>query len=61
MWDSGRKPEVLIEIGKRIKNGKLIIAGSWADNNYFNNIKKMIVKIIYRIKLLLQVKLMKTL
>ncbi len=44
MWDSGRKPEVLIEIGKRIKNGKLIIAGSWADNNYFNNIKKMIVE-----------------
>lgn len=44
MWDFGRKPEVLIEIGKHIINGKLVIAGSWADINYFNKFKNIIIE-----------------
>ncbi|MGP6221045.1 glycosyltransferase family 4 protein [Caldiplasma sukawensis] len=43
MWDFGRKPEVLVEISKHIRNGKIIIAGSWADINYLNRFKKAIV------------------
>ena len=39
MWDSGRRPETLLEIAKQMKNGKLIIAGSWTDNNYFKSFK----------------------
>lgn len=43
MWDLGRKPEVLVEISKHIKNGKLIIVGSWADTNYLNRFNKAII------------------
>ena len=39
MWDSGRRPETLLEIAKQMKNGRLIIAGSWTDNNYFESFK----------------------
>ena len=42
MWDRGRKPETLLEIAKQMKQGKLIIAGSWTDNNYFENFKNKI-------------------
>jgi len=42
MWDPGRKPEVLIEIGRYLNKGKLIIVGSWADYNYFYKINKLI-------------------
>jgi len=42
MWDFGRKPEVLLEIGKYLSKGKLIIAGSWTDNNYLNRFRKLI-------------------
>lgn len=42
MWDSGRKPEVLLEIAKKIKHGKIIIAGSWADNKYLEDFRKVI-------------------
>jgi glycosyltransferase involved in cell wall biosynthesis len=42
MWDFGRHPEVLVEIGKHITNGKLIIAGSWTDINYLNKINNLI-------------------
>ena len=39
MWDSGRRPETVLEIAKQMKNGRLIIAGSWTDNNYFESFK----------------------
>ena len=42
MWDFGRKPEILFEIAKRIKEGKIIIAGSWASNNYLNEFRNTV-------------------
>lgn len=35
-WDSGRRPELYGEIGKRIK-GKMIIAGNWARKDTMEN------------------------
>jgi len=34
MWDRGRRPEQYGEIARRLKNGKVVIAGSWADEMY---------------------------
>ncbi len=42
MWDFGRKPEILLAIAKHLHKGKLMIAGSWADANYFNKFRKLI-------------------
>lgn len=42
MWDYGRKPEVFLEIAKRLKIGKIILAGSWADTIYFDKFKEKI-------------------
>jgi glycosyltransferase involved in cell wall biosynthesis len=39
MWDKGRKPEVLLEIAKCLKMGKIIIAGNWADPDYLKSFK----------------------
>ena len=39
MWDFGRKPEILIKIAKKLKYGKIVIAGSWADDKYFESFK----------------------
>ena len=42
MWDFGRKPDVLLEIGKHIISGKLVIVGSWADKKYLSSFIKLI-------------------
>lgn len=42
LWDFGRRPEVLLEIAKKLKRGKLVIAGSWADSKYFEDFKNII-------------------
>ena len=42
MWDFGRKPEILLKIAKKLKYGKIVIAGSWADNKYLEDFKKMV-------------------
>lgn len=42
MWDFGRKPENLVEIGKHLKTGKMFIVGDWADENYKNIFSKRI-------------------
>ena len=42
MWDFGRKPEILLKIAKKLKYGKIVIAGSWADDKYFESFKKMV-------------------
>lgn len=42
MWDFGRKPELLLQIANKLKYGKIIIAGSWADNKYLDEYKKMV-------------------
>lgn len=42
MWDYGRKPEVILKIAKSMKHGKIIIAGSWTDYKYMDNIIKSI-------------------
>ena len=41
MWDAVRKPEILLQIAKRLKFGKIVIAGSWANNKYFEDFKEM--------------------
>lgn len=43
MWDFGRKPEVLIEIGKNLNFGKILICGDWTDYNYMNRLKQQII------------------
>lgn len=42
MWDYGRRPELFLEIAKRLKKGKIILAGSWADLEYFDKFKEKI-------------------
>lgn len=42
MWDYGRRPEVFLEIAKRLKRGKIILAGSWTDATYFDKFKEKI-------------------
>lgn len=44
MWDFGRKPEILIEIAKKLRYGKIVLAGSWTDNKYMEKIKKIIAE-----------------
>ncbi len=44
MWDSGRHPEVFIEIAKNLQRGKLMLIGNWADKSYFNEFKNLIIK-----------------
>ena len=43
MWDYGRRPEVFLEIAKRLKRGKIILAGSWTDATYFDKFKERII------------------
>ena len=43
MWDFGRKPEILLQIAKKLKYGKIVIAGSWADNKYLEDFKKSVI------------------
>lgn len=40
MWDSGRHPERLLEISKRLKRGKILIVGDWADRNLMREYMK---------------------
>ena len=42
MWDVGKKPEILLQISKKLKYGKIVIAGSWAGNKYLEEFKKVI-------------------
>ena len=42
MWDYGRHPEKLIEIGSKLNNGKIILIGSWTDSKYLESIKREI-------------------
>ena len=44
MWDYGRKPEVLLEIARFMKYGKMLIVGSWTDNKYMEKIRESIEK-----------------
>lgn len=44
MWDYGRHPEKLIEIGNKLKNGKIILIGSWTDSKYLESVKREIKK-----------------
>lgn len=44
MWDYGRFPEKLIDIGSKITNGKIILVGSWTDNKYLESVKEDIKK-----------------
>ena len=44
MWDYGRHPEKLIEIGSKLKNGKIILIGSWTDSKYLESVKREIKK-----------------
>lgn len=43
MWDFGRKPEILLQIAKKLKYGKIVIAGSWADNKSLEDFKKRVI------------------
>jgi glycosyltransferase involved in cell wall biosynthesis len=42
MWDNGRHPEKLIEIGSKLNVGKIILIGNWADNKYLEAVKRKI-------------------
>ena len=42
MWDYGRHPEKLIEIGRKLSVGKIILIGNWTDNNYLEAMKREI-------------------
>ena len=42
MWDFGRKPEILLQIAKKLRFGKIIVVGSWADNNYLSEFKRLV-------------------
>lgn len=44
MWDFGRKPEILIDIGKNLNFGKILICGDWTDYNYMNELKEIITR-----------------
>ncbi len=42
MWDSGRKPETILEIAKHLRFGKIIICGDWTDHSYMQGIRNRI-------------------
>ena len=42
MWDFGRKPEILLQIAKKLRFGKIIVVGSWTDNNYLGEFKRLV-------------------
>ena len=42
MWDYERHPEKLIEIGRKLNVGKIILIGNWTDNNYLEAMKREI-------------------
>ncbi|MEM3290575.1 MAG: glycosyltransferase family 4 protein [Candidatus Micrarchaeaceae archaeon] len=45
MWDSGRKPEIFLCIAQHLNNGKIMLVGDWADENYLRQFKERIVKL----------------
>lgn len=42
MWDFGRKPEILLQIAKKLRFGKIMVVGSWTDNNYLSEFKRLV-------------------
>ncbi|NON63529.1 glycosyltransferase family 4 protein [Acidianus sp. RZ1] len=41
MWDAGRHPERLVEISRRLRRGKVVIAGDWADRTLLEKYRNM--------------------
>lgn len=44
MWDSGRRPENLLEVAKNLKTGKILLCGDWTDYNYMQVTRKKIIE-----------------
>lgn len=42
VFEPWRKPEIIIEIAKYLKNGKIVLAGQWADIKYREHIESLI-------------------
>ena len=42
MWDSGRHPEIFLNIARNLNFGKIVLIGNWADNFYFDKFKNTI-------------------
>lgn len=42
MWDYGRKPEVFLEIARKLKFGRIALLGDWTDYDYMNSIKRLV-------------------
>jgi glycosyltransferase involved in cell wall biosynthesis len=45
MWDRGRHPEVFIPIAERLDAGRIILAGSWADQNFRRAFSEKVIKL----------------
>jgi len=44
LWDFGRKPDVYLEIAKRLNVGRLILAGSWVDSKQERAFRELVKK-----------------
>lgn len=42
MCDFGRQPEILLQIAKKLRFGKIIVVGRWTDNNYLSEFNRLV-------------------
>ena len=42
MWDAGRHPETFLDIAARLRAGRIVLAGSWADPDFLNAFRRRV-------------------
>lgn len=42
MWDSGRHPEVFVEVARHLTVGRIVLAGNWADSTEMSRVQRLI-------------------